>query len=65
MSACDECWNRAYIIARRTGRHQAEAYRELIATNPEHDGDADPAYTPSGLDEFHPDTTHNPNPEVP
>lgn len=22
-------------------------------------------YTPSGLDEFHPDTTHNPNPEVP
>ena len=23
------------------------------------------AYTPSGLDEFHPDTTHNPNPEVP
>ena len=40
-------------------------YRELIATNPEHDGDADPAHTPSGLDEFHPDTTHNPNPEVP
>ncbi|MEW2483596.1 hypothetical protein AB0876_28820 [Mycobacterium sp. NPDC049093] len=22
------------------------------------------SYTPSGLDEFHPDTTHNPNPEV-
>lgn len=21
-------------------------------------------YTPSGLDEFHPDTTHNPNPEA-
>lgn len=24
-----------------------------------------PEHTPSGLDEFHPDTTHNPNPEVP
>ena len=23
------------------------------------------AYSPSGLDEFHPDTTHNANPEVP
>lgn len=23
-----------------------------------------PAYAPSGMDEFHPDTTWNPNPEV-
>lgn len=36
MTACDECWDNAFGIARRTGRHQAEVYRELIATNPEH-----------------------------
>lgn len=34
MSACEECWNSAYTIARLTGRHQVEVYRELIAASP-------------------------------
>lgn len=38
MSACEQCWNQAFVIARRTGRHQAEVYRELIVANPEHGG---------------------------
>lgn len=42
VPACDECWARAYGIARAAGRHQVEVYRELIAANPEHqDGAGD------------------------
>ena len=37
MAACDECWDRAFTVARRTGRSQVEVYRELVAENPEHD----------------------------
>lgn len=34
MAACEECWTSAYTIARLTGQHQAEVYRELIAASP-------------------------------
>jgi hypothetical protein len=34
MPACEECWTSAYTIARLTGRHQAEVYRELMAASP-------------------------------
>lgn len=34
MASCEDCWTRAYTIARMTGRHQAEVYRELIAASP-------------------------------
>lgn len=33
MTACEACWNRAFTIARTTGRHQAEVYRELLASS--------------------------------
>lgn len=34
MAACETCWSTAYRIARMTGRHQAEVYRELIKASP-------------------------------
>lgn len=30
MSACEECWSRAFEIAIRSGRHQVDVYRELV-----------------------------------
>lgn len=30
MSACEQCWNEAFAIARRTGQHQADVYRVLV-----------------------------------
>lgn len=30
MSACEECWSAAFLIARRTGQHQVDVYRELV-----------------------------------
>lgn len=38
MTACERCWNDAFIETRRTGEGQAEAYRRLIA---ERDSDFD------------------------
>lgn len=38
MSACEQCWVDAYTIARMSGRHQAEVYRELIAIRTHEDG---------------------------
>jgi hypothetical protein len=39
MTACERCWAQAYAIARRTGRHQADIYRELMADNGEIHGE--------------------------
>lgn len=36
MTACDECWSRAYVISHRTGEAQADVYRALVEANPEH-----------------------------
>lgn len=30
MTACEQCWSKAYGIAVRTGQHQADVYRELV-----------------------------------
>ena len=30
MSACEKCWNDAYVRSRMSGRLQAEIYRELL-----------------------------------
>lgn len=46
MAACETCWETAYRIARMTGRHQADVYRELIA-KPVTDGSHD---TPEASD---------------
>lgn len=31
MAACEACWSKAYAIAVRTGQHQADVYRRLLA----------------------------------
>lgn len=38
MTACEQCWTDAYLIARMTGRHQAEVYQDLVAMRT-HKGD--------------------------
>ncbi|APQ42258.1 hypothetical protein PBI_MRMAGOO_47 [Mycobacterium phage MrMagoo] len=29
-TVCEECWAKAFVIARTSGKHQAEVYRELV-----------------------------------
>ena len=29
-TACEECWSKAYDIAKRTGQAQPDVYRELV-----------------------------------
>lgn len=40
VSACEQCWADAYLIARMSGRHQAKVYRELLETRT-HEPDAE------------------------
>lgn len=48
MSACEQCWIDAYLIARMSGRHQAEVYLKLIATRTHRSVDDDSK--PSNVD---------------
>jgi len=38
MTACEQCWNDAYVIARMSGRTQPEVYRELLDRRTHEDG---------------------------
>lgn len=42
MSACEICWDAAFLRSRLFGGHQADHYRDLLAEQPHHDSHITP-----------------------
>ncbi len=36
MTACEECWGKAYTVAARTGQSQPDVYRGLLEQHHDH-----------------------------